>query len=151
MLLFLTGYHVCDEKLDVSWRNFLPFYNAVLLLYIQTCKYRSKAKTISFTCLRNIYHVDHGRNSHFVMFFLENPLHLFAQTTMSLFKHTTKYKYIEASDWVQAVKYIVIGSIGHVIVSKYCRHQWYFNNRREKLLWFLWFGASGRKYWWNQM
>ena len=36
---------------------------------------------------------------------------------MILFKHTTKYKYIEAFDWVQAVKYIVIGSTGHVIAN----------------------------------
>ena len=36
---------------------------------------------------------------------------------MTLFKHTTKYKYIKASDWAQAVKYIVIGSIGHVIAN----------------------------------
>ena len=58
-ILDLPLYYVCNEKLDISPRNFFPFHNAALLSYVQTCKYRSKVKKISFTCFCNIYHVHH--------------------------------------------------------------------------------------------
>ena len=74
-LLFLTisTAIMCGEKLDISQRNFFPLCNVALLSHVQTCEYRSKVKKISFTCLCNIYHVHHWRNSHFVILLWKIP------------------------------------------------------------------------------